>query len=197
MYDLTGTQLAAEVNKSKGAVSQWVSSGKLEGCYTGSGRSRRFDLALVCKALGRNIDPGQLLGNGAPKKTIDTVVSSGAKAQPKSPEEPDEYANARTEKAVEEARKLKRNNRLDEGTLVLAAEVHRQTSKRIGREVAEFESMLRTGARRIADEMGVDFKQVRQLLLAEWRTHRGKRAADILEHVEDIEMNEVEIQEDI
>ena len=81
--------------------------------------------------------------------------------------------------------------------MVLAAEVHRQTSKRIGREVAEFESMLRTAARRIADEMGVDFKKVRQLLLAEWRAHRSKRASDILAHVEDIEMTEVEIKEDI
>ena len=107
MYDLTATQLAGKLHKSKGAVSQWVSSKKLEGCYTGEGRNRRFDLALVCDALGRNIDPGQLLGNGALPKTAAKKHKAVSKPQATSPDEPDEYASARTDKAVEEARKLK------------------------------------------------------------------------------------------
>ena len=59
------TQLANELGISKGRVSQWVSEGKLDGCYTGDGRARRFDVEKVRAALQHRLDPGQLLGNGA------------------------------------------------------------------------------------------------------------------------------------
>jgi len=69
MTFLSSSELAATLKVSKARVSQYVSERKLEGCYSGEGRARRFDLAKVAVALGRTLDPGQMMGNGAATKS--------------------------------------------------------------------------------------------------------------------------------
>lgn len=191
---LTSGDLAKALNVSKGRVSQYVSGGKLNGCFTGDGRSRRFDLDKVATALGRTLHPGQMLGNGAEtRKAIATIQTAPIAVEddedapqlltPRAPREggpldgrdPDRYELARTQKAEEEARRLRRMNAEAEGTYVLAAEVERQVARMLAQEIAEFEGVLRDGARRQADKLGVDFKAARQILMDQWRQHRATR----------------------
>lgn len=200
---VTATQLASEFGVSKGAVSQWVSGGKLEGCFDGRGRNRRFDIQKCAKALGKNIDPGQRMGNAA-------KTGCAAKSLSKEPRQPKlnesaplpkenmtRYEFARTLKAEEEGRTLRRRNAEAEGLYVLASEASRQVSKQIGQEIAEFETVLRDGARKVADIHGIDFKEVRQVLIDQWREHRAVRAKKIKASTEDMELAETERAENI
>lgn len=186
MAHLTATQLADELNLSKGRISQYVSEGKLDGCFEGTGRQRRFDLKKVAKALGKRLDPGQLMGNGAgtqevlekhePGQEATPRPRSGAGAQQLPEHDDDRYKMARTLKAEEEARRLRKQNAVEDGAYVLASEAALQSKRLIGQEIAEFESVMRDGARRIADELGVDFKEARTILVKTWRAHRARRA---------------------
>src|SRR5690606_17526752 len=133
---------------SKARISQYVSEGKLDGCYTGTGRSRRFDLDKVAIALGRSLHPGQMMGNGASTReslrNINAEEVSAAPRQQRSDAplpvgDADRYEMARTLKAEEEARRLRRQNMAEEGTWVLASEVERHTARAMGQEIAQFE----------------------------------------------------------
>jgi hypothetical protein len=213
MPDVNATDLAAALSVSKARVSQYVSLGKLEGCFTGDGRNRRFDLEAVRRALGRDLHPGQMLGNGAqtrralrdlaqpvpddeeekPKKTA-RVQKPDAKLNE---EDDDAYSLVRTQKAQEEVRKLRRVNAEAEGSYVLAAEVKRATQRLISQEIAEFEAVLRDGARKVADQLGVDFKTVRQVMVETWRSHRHERSALLQDQVAMEGMTQAEIEADI
>lgn len=184
MNEISATDLASALNLSKGRVSQFVSAGKLDGCFHGDGRSRRFDLDKVKVALGRSLDKGQMLGNGAKTRKAIASLDQGGSVEDAPPRrkdgvlpdrDPDRYELARTQKAEEELRRLRRQNEQDEGTLVLASEVERQVAKVLGQEIAEVETVLREGARAIADQLAVDFKSARKILVDTWRAHRKGR----------------------
>ena len=186
---LNTTELASHLNLSKGRISQLVRDGRLEGCYRGSGRARRFDLAKAADALGQKLDPSQMLGNGAKtRRSInglggpeglqsDVGRESTAPEVPAPSNDPTRYEIARTQELEEKARRARRQNEAEEGNWVLASEVAAETARQIQMEIASIESaVLRTGARRLADELGVDFKKARAILTQVWREHRGHRA---------------------
>lgn len=181
------TELAKELGLSKGRISQYVSEGKLDGCFTGAGRARRFNVDRVRAVLEQRLDPGQMLGNGAETKrklrdadpVPDPAEDSGT--LPKrdgqlSRTDPDRYELARIQKVEEEARRLRRQNMLEEGSVVLAEKAAREATRALSRELAQVEDFLRRAARAIADELGVDFKEARKLVIDLWREHRGARA---------------------
>lgn len=207
MSQLSSTELANQLRVSKGRVSQYVAEGKLAGCFIGDGRARRFDLAKVATALGKTLDQGQMLGNGAKtRKAISDLsaqIETSADTLPLRRDErlaendPDRYKLAQTAKAEEELRKLRRQNQQDEGSLVLTSEVERQVSRMIAQEVAEVETVLRDGSRAIADRMGVDFKTVRQILIETWREHRKGRSAVLEGEAEGAEMSAAEVAANI
>jgi len=162
MAGLSASDLAAELGLSRGRISQLVADGRLDGCYTGEGRARRFDLRAVATALNRRLDAGQMLGNGrATKRALSALAGDDAPDATMSRDEapavrrgetlddrdPDRYELARIQKIEEEARRLRRANAEAEGTMVLASAVHRQVARQIAQEVAEFESVLRDAAR--------------------------------------------------
>lgn len=199
MAHLTATQLAAELNVSKGRISQYVSEGKLDGCFEGDGRQRRFDLKKVAAALGRRLDQGQLMGNGAETRGALEGIGGdgGAGARKLSDGDDDRYKLARTLKAEEEARRIRKQNAVDERSYVLKSEAALQTRRLVGQEVAEFESVMRDGARRIADELKVDFKTARTILVQTWRSHRARRAEKLDEAAGQARMNDAEKAADI
>ena len=199
MFNLTATALADELGLSRGRISQMVTAGQLDGCFEGIGRSRRFDLTLAQSKLKGSLDQGQMLGNGAKTKERLTQKNPKPVSKPATtpPAEVSEYEKARTLKAVEEARKLQRNNAVEEGRYLLAAEVTRQVQGQLRQEIAEFESAMRDGARIIADELDVDFKTVRKLLVDHWRTHRAKRVKVLEAQSDGAEKTTDEEQEDI
>lgn len=206
---LSASQLADQLGVSRARVSQFVSEGKLDGCFEGAGRDRRFDPEKVAQALGRKLHPGQMLGNGRATRAAIERISEGLDddAAPARPDrsrydgplhlrDPDRYELARIQKAEEEARMLRRRNQEAEGTLVLASEAARQSARLIAQEVAEFEAVLRDGARRVADELGVDFKRVRALLTQIWRAHRQARSDQLAHQAETAQPTEAERGED-
>jgi hypothetical protein len=213
MAHVNATELATTLNVTKARVSQYVSEGKLAGCYTGEGRARRFDLVACAKALGRNLDKGQMLGNGAETRKALADLATGAMAGDRAPpppapparrsdvemsqNDPDRYELARTQKAEEEARRLRRQNAEAEGTYALVSEVNRQVAQQMAQEIGEFEAVLRDGARQVADVLGVDFKTVRQILTDKWRGHRATRAAQLTAQAESMGLSPAEQAEDI
>lgn len=219
MSALNTTGLASALGVTKGRVSQWVKAGKLDGCYSGDGTARRFDLAKVAERLGKRLDAGQLMGNGAgtrralgalqvrassvPDEDDDDGETAAAPAPPARDgaalpqRDPDRYELARIQKVEEEARKLRRQNAEAEGDYVLASEVARATERLIAQEIAEFEAVLRDGSRRVADKLGVDFKEVRQLMREEWRQHRASRVAVLDQAASDAGLTAEEEEEDI
>lgn len=204
MRELSGSELAGMLGITKGRVSQLVSEGKLDGCYRGDGRSRRYDPVACAKALGRRIDMGQQLGNGArTQAAAASILQANAgpipppAAAPVPPTQLAEYERARTEKAQEEARRLKRMNAEAEGTFVLAEEVARQVRRQVGQEVAEVATFIRDAARLIADRHHLDFKEVRQQLLEHWRSHRGERVDAAGERAGAAALTDAEVAADI
>ena len=212
---LSSSELAKELGVTKGRVSQFVAAGKLTGCYSGDGRARRFDLGKVTEALGRRLDPGQMLGNGAGTKRVLASLQQGldhpskempvakdprefpAGASVLSPSDPTGYELARAQSATEDARRKRRENLLAEGLYVLTSEVELQVARALGQEIKEFEGVLRDGARKIADDLGVDFLKARQILVQAFRAHRALRSSVLDQQSAQSEMTEAETEADI
>ncbi|MCV2870645.1 hypothetical protein OEW28_18690 [Defluviimonas sp. WL0002] len=210
MPHLTTTELAAELSVTKGRVSQWVSQGVLEGCYTGAGRARRFDLEKVAESLGRKLDKGQMLGNGLKtRRAIREVTAGEAEKKPAEPGkparkdgplgegDPDRMELAKIQIAEENLRKVRRDNEAAEGHYVLASEVERQTRQILAQEIAEVENVLRDGAREIADRLGVDFKSARKILIDRWRDHRRTRTEALQAAADAADLTDAERKADI
>lgn len=206
MEGLTATQLAEKLLLSKGRISQMAGEGRLDGCFTGDGRLRRYNLSAVAERLRVKLDPGQSLGNGASTRAVVAdILSSEVGASQKPPRsdgvlpsgDDDSYQLVRKAKLEEELKRLRRQNALEAGTLVLASEVERQVSRVMRQELAEIEEMLRTAARAVADQLAVDARQVRKILVDTWRVQRAGRSAALMEAADLAVMNEAEVGEDI
>lgn len=204
MAGLNTTELAARLAVSKARVSQYVSEGKLEGCYVGEGRARRFDLDKVTHALGRKLHPGQMMGNGATTRDALRQLATDEAPAPSASSpvsrfdgqlpvaDADRYEMARTLKAEEEARRLRRQNMAEEGTWVLAEEVERRSSRALAQEVAQFETLLRDAARAVADDFGLDARAVRKVLMDKWRAYRADRVQELTALAEGADMTQAE-----
>ncbi|WP_444452563.1 hypothetical protein ACTTAI_16305 [Rhodobacter capsulatus] len=184
--DLSASQLAQQLNLSRARISQLVSEGKLEGCYVGENRQRRFDLGKARAALLGRLDPGQMMGNGAETKRAlreiaeTPIAPASARSQRDGvlpPADPDRYELARIESAEQDARRKRRDNERDEGKWVLAEAAEREAARLLAREIAQFETVLRDAARDVADKFGADFREVRAVLLTRWRTYRLERSS--------------------
>lgn len=193
MPALNATELAERLGVSKPRISQYVSEGKLAGCYSGEGRARRFDLAKVAEALGRSLDLGQMTGNGlSTRRSLRAIAAQAdgddaaahsipAPMQPRDgsvlpPADPDRLELAKIESAEQDARRKRRDNERDEGNWVLAEEVRRQSARAMARELAQVEQVLRDGARALADTLGVDYRAARKVLIDTWRAYRQSRS---------------------
>lgn len=206
MANLNATELASKLDLSKARISQYVSSGKLDGCYVGDGRARRFDLGKVADALGKKLDLGQMAGNGLPTRRALRALADedddAAEAAPPAParrsdgqlerKDPDRLELATLQIKEEEARRRRRDNERDEGRWVLAEEVERHTARALAQEVGRFELVLRDGARLIADRLGVDYRTARAALMETWRDHRARRAPQLAAEAEAATMTDGE-----
>ena len=203
MSGLNATQLAAQLGVTKPRISQYLASGKLDGCYVGEGRSRRFDPAKVATALGRSLDLGQMTGNGASTRKALKEMAKGNEGEAPAkkqgdvlpPNDPDRLELATIQIKKEEARRRRRENAREEGLWVLAEEVQRHSARAMAYEVSQFETVLRDAARAVADVMGVDARQVRKILMDQWRNHRAHRAEQLSQNAADAKMSPSEKSE--
>ena len=104
---------------------------------------------------------------------------------------------ARTLKAEEEARRLRRQNMAEEGSWVLAEEVQRHTARAMSLEIAQFETVIRDAARGVADAFGVDFRSVRKVMMDEWRRYRAARADAVSLEAQSMAMTAAEHEDDV
>lgn len=203
MSGLTGggvkaAALARALNISRQRVSQLVAEGKLEGSYSGSGRDRRFDPVIAAKLLDIRLDAGQVMGNGAAAAGTrrELLMSGGNRetvtrrpvASAVHPDAEDDdaarYQRARAEQAEIDTLLKRRRLAEEEGRWVRVSEVERATRTALAGELAQIEAMLRDAARRLADEMGVDYRAAKAVLVAEWRRHRAARRDDLAAQAE-------------
>ena len=211
---LRATDLARELNLSKGRISQLVAKGALTGCYDGEGVGRRFDLEKCVQALGRRLDAAQMLGNGAGTRRVlnrlgqeqaegqAAEASSPATASKRKPDvlpaaDLDRYELARAAKAEEDLRAMRLKNGRDEGLFVLASEVERQMGRVMAQELGEIDAFLKEAARKVADQMQVDFKLAKKILMDAWRGHRAERSGQLAQAVETAALSEPEKAEQI
>jgi hypothetical protein len=212
MSQLSATELAQRLNVTKGRVSQYVAEGKLDGCYQGDGRARRFDLVKVADRLGKVLDKGQMLGNGIDtRRALRAVEAEESKGEgkpaprtaPKSRDgrlddrDPDELELLKIAKQSEELRRLRRDNAVADGAYVLAEAAQREMLRLVAQEIAEIETVLRDAARNIADKLGVDFRTARKILVDTWRSHREGRSDVLKSAAADAEMTAAEKSADI
>ena len=207
---LTASELADKIGLSKGRITQLVTSGKLAGCFVGEGRGRRFDLDKSVRALKGGLDRAQMLGNGAETKRRLGELSQGASDfddrprasaprsdSPLKADDSDRYELARAAKAEEDLRAMRLRNGREEGLYVYASEVERQVASMLAQEIAEFETVLRDGARAVADKLGVDFKAARKIMIDQWREHRAKRSTQLAVEADAADLLPVEEENDI
>jgi len=208
---LTGAQLAGELGLSRARISQYVSEGKLTGCYSGEGRARRFDREAVAVALGRRLDAAQMLGNGAEtRRALAAMQNHVAKPVQRAskpslqgvdtrlvPNDLDNLQLVNTQLKEEALRDARRKNAVAEKTYLLASEVELQITRLIEQEITEFETVLRDGARRVADTLKVDFRTTRQILVETWRAHRKVRSDQSGAQAGSAGLTEAERDEDI
>lgn len=190
---VSSAELARRIGVTRPRISQLVSERKLEGTYTGSGRERLFNLEQVAAALNMRLSLGQASGNGA--KGLAARANIAAGSEPRAPADADlpedqrrklsqhhaaaaaTIVGAKAEKAKLEVLDLRRRAAAQEGRWVLAEAVEREAAQALAAEVAEFEGALRFAARRLADRLGVDFREAKGVLAEVWREHRARRAA--------------------
>lgn len=208
---MNATQLADALSVSKARISQLVADGTLDGCWQWSGRRRVFDPRKAAHVLERKLDLGQQLGNGAAAEAARRRLLEGADetgGEPPPDERPrdggrlrdedeDGYRLARTLEVQEKARRLRRQNLEDEGRYVLADHAAREARRLMAAEISGFETVIREGARAVADELGVDAKRVRAVLRGTWRKHRSERAESLKGEAGAATMTETETAEDI
>lgn len=186
---VNGSELARLFDRSKAAVSQWTSSGKLAGCFTGEGRDRLYDVAKCAEALGIRMDAGQRLGNAAGTEQARLRLTQETPDRaPETPAQPrtfdgelakgdeDRYRLARILKAEEEARRARRQNAEEEGRFVLRTAMEREISRVLSEEMSAIDALLTAASRTVADEIGADAKVVRRILREAWRAHRAQRS---------------------
>lgn len=205
---LRASELAKALDLSKGRISQLVGAGKLDGCFDGDGMQRRFDLAKCVEALGRRLDPGQMLGNGSQTRKVLNRLSAEDDgegiteiATPVAPKrksdilpqgDSDRYELARAAKAEEDLRAMRLRNGREEGLYVLASEVERQVARVLGQELGEIDAFLKDAARTVADQLQVDFKVTKKVLMDAWRAHRQDRSDGLLGDAMQTSLSETE-----
>jgi len=203
MSGLNATELAIRLGVSKPRISQYLASGKLDGCYVGEGRSRRFNAAKVVAALGRRLDLGQMTGNGlATRKALKEIAEDDARTAGSNrageilpPNDPDRLELATIQIKEEDARRRRRENAREEGLWVLAEEVQRHSARAMSHEVGQFDTVLRDGSRAVADALGIDARQVRKILVDHWRAHRARRAEQLANQATSAPMSDTEKSE--
>lgn len=62
---VSAAELARLLGVTSPRVSQYVKEGKLDGCFSGEGRARRFEFEACVLALRARLDPDQFLANGS------------------------------------------------------------------------------------------------------------------------------------
>ncbi len=188
---ITTTQLAAKMNLSKGRISQLVKQGVFDGCFTGEGRARRFNLAQCLVAYGDKTDVRQ--GSGNAEKThaaveqiqsgLDFEGSGGAGLQGGQKPQKDNVSQrlnlARARKEEMQAARLEREERVELGAWVRADEAASAARRQMAKEIAIFEGVVKDMARFVADKNALNFKVVRADMMKILRDARTRRAGEL------------------
>lgn len=179
---VTATELARAIGVTPGRVSQLVKSGRLNGCFEGDGKRRRFDAARVAERLHAVLHAGQQTGEGMAATSAREALLLAARPAPVQAEPPQiksdaaRLTRARADEAEYRASQARRQMQLDEGRYLLAAEVARATTAATRQLLDDIERWLLDQTRARARAAGADPSQAVAEVRAAWRDWRARRS---------------------
>lgn len=200
MFNLTRSELAAALGVDPTRISQLVTDGRLQGCYRGEGRARRFNLEKTAAVLNVRLDTSQQTGNGVHQLARRNMIGAASGQQFGLPrpthsagpygaladmDEKLEIEPGGDAKAIVAAKRLAieldvrrklREEQLQTGRYVLAEEAERATRAAVAETIAAAERFLVAEARRTAQTVGADPRAAAAETRQRWREDRARQA---------------------
>ena len=156
---VSAAELARLLGVSAARVSQYVKEKKLDGCFTGDGRARRFDFEASVAALRARLDPDQVLANGRRTQArIDLLAVSSGFSVPHVDQGRDAFQHLedlRQQKVIEDLRARQIQNQREEQRWVYAPAVEGAVQEILAAERQEMVAFLRGLPPIFAHEMGL------------------------------------------
>jgi hypothetical protein len=186
------SQYAVLKNVSPGRVSQWISEGKIEpDALVGEGRSARINVHLADAYLRRKLDIGQRFGNGLSTRLTEPAKPPVATAvdlevEPSGPIE-EQIKREKLEGLQRENRKRAEEEAARAGRYVDAQASASEMAKMVARTVAIYDMALPEIADAMSGKFNISQRDVLHFLRAEFRTMRGRAAADLRDAAAEVE----------
>lgn len=190
---ITKGRYAALKGRAPSCVSNWITDGKISAAaLVGEGQRARIWVEQADADLARNLDPSQqsyqahpVSGSAPSPPPSDAplpLVVAPARQRGGSNEDDDDLRRRRkadADKAEHDAEAARRKLAIDEGRWLDAADARREWSKELSALVSATETFLfTTAARHLAEEYGLDWKELATKLRALYRQHRGQIASE-------------------
>lgn len=183
---MTKGDFAALIGVSPGRISQYIADGKIHGpALAGEGRSARIVVSVAQQQLRRTLEPSQRFGaNGA---ALRTVAPAQDHASPSAPRREtrrasdagtekyttaDELADLRIRRERIITEREERNEQLEIGRYMLAADVRREMAKALSSAYQVMEQGIADMASDMADKFNVPQKDVQIALMTSFRNVR-------------------------
>lgn len=172
-------------NRTPQAVSNWIASGVITSkALVGSGRRAKICVEQADSDLARQLDPGQQSAQARPAN-----LSINSKTDKPTASEPDEYLvrrrKADAERAEIEAERARGQLAAERGKWLDAEEAQKAWAKQCTKELTAIEQFLgNTLAVDLADEFGLNCKELSVAIRQSWRGYRQTAADRLAEEVE-------------
>lgn len=204
---MTKGDFAALIGVSPGRVSQYIADGKIHGpALAGEGRSARVVVSVAQQQLQRTLEPSQRFGaNGAALRTVAPAQHHAAPPAPR--REPrrgddagsekftpaDELADLRIRRERIITEREERNEQLEIGRYMLAADVRREMAKAVTSAYLVMEQGIAEMAADLSSKYELPQKDVQYALMASFRNIRTNASRSFKEKAE----REPEFVEDV
>lgn len=195
---MTKGDFAALIGVSPGRVSQYISDGKIHGpALAGEGRSARIVVSVAQQQLQRTLEPSQRFGaNGAALRTIAPAGHHQSPAAPRREERrggdpgpeklttADELADLRIRRERIITEREERNEQLEIGRYMLAADVRREMAKAVTSAYLVMEQGIAEMAADLSSKYELPQKDVQYALMASFRNVRTNASRSFKEKAE-------------
>jgi hypothetical protein len=203
---MTKGDFAAAIKVSPGRISQYIAEGKIFGeALAGEGRAAKIRASIARQQLSKTLEPSQRFGaNGSalrgPEPIADSELfapsSDAAAPRTTSPSprdtEVDELAQLRLRRERVATEKAEREDMLEIGRYMLAADARRQMSRAVNEAFKVMDLGLGEMAKVMAEEFGISQHDAQHALQRAFRAVRIKATATfreardgVADHVED------------
>jgi hypothetical protein len=203
---MTKGDFAAAIKVSPGRVSQYIAEGKIFGdALAGEGRAAKIRASIARQQLSKTLEPSQRFGaNGsamrgseagaAPASILDRPEQAAPQGTPPQREaEVDELAQLRLRRERVATEKAEREDMLEIGRYILAADARRQMTRAVNEAFKVMDLGLAEMAKAMAAEFGISQHDAQHALQRAFRAVRLKASSAFRDardaepqHVEDV-----------